>query len=117
MLIGRPLQQVPDERAADAEAHHHELVDAQMVHQAELVIGVGIPRAVDLERAGGFAADGVPEIRHDAAVLALELVDRIERIAALHGGDRRVQSATGNEQQPGKPEPLSSKRMRTAPFS
>ena len=38
--IGRPLQEVPDEWAADAEAHHHELVDAQMVQHTELVICV-----------------------------------------------------------------------------
>ena len=38
--IGCPLQKIPDEWAADAEAHHHELIDAQMIHQTELVIGV-----------------------------------------------------------------------------
>ena len=32
--IGRALQQVPDQGAADAEAQHHELVDAQVVHEA-----------------------------------------------------------------------------------
>ena len=57
--FGRALQQVPDERAADAEAHHQEFVDAEMVHQAKLVIGIGIPRAVDLDRARGLAAVGV----------------------------------------------------------
>ena len=34
----------------------HELVDPQVIHQAEMVVGVGIPRAVDLERAGGFTS-------------------------------------------------------------
>src|SRR5471030_2585780 len=47
----RPLQQVPDEGADDAEAHHQELLAAQMIHQAKLVIGVGVPRPVDLQRA------------------------------------------------------------------
>ena len=77
--IRRPLQQVPDEGAADAEAQHHELVDAQMIHQPELVVGVGIPRPVDLERTGGLAAIGVAQVRRDAAVLPLELLDRVER--------------------------------------
>ena len=35
-----PPQQVPDQRAADAEAHHHELVDAEVIHEAEVVIGI-----------------------------------------------------------------------------
>lgn len=35
--------------------HHHELVDAEVIHQAEMVIRVGIPRPVDLKRAGGLA--------------------------------------------------------------
>jgi len=30
----------------DAEAQHHELVDAQVIHQRELVVGVGIPGTV-----------------------------------------------------------------------
>src|SRR4029450_12300471 len=50
--IRRPLDQVPDERAANTEAKHHELVDAQMIHQTDMVVGVRIPRPVDLERAG-----------------------------------------------------------------
>jgi hypothetical protein len=57
--VGRPLQHVPDEGAADAEAQHHEFPDAQVIHHPELVVGVRIPRAVDLERAGGLAAVGV----------------------------------------------------------
>ena len=32
--LGRPLYQVPDEGAADAEAEHQELRDAQVSHQA-----------------------------------------------------------------------------------
>ena len=70
--IGRALQQIPDEGPADAEAEHHELVDAEMIHQAEMVVGVGIPRPIDLERAGGLAGIGVAQVGGDAAVLALE---------------------------------------------
>ena len=79
--VGRALDQVPDERAADAEAQHHELVDAEVIHQAEVVVGVGVPRPVDLERAGGLAAIGVAQVRRDAAVLALELLHGVERRA------------------------------------
>jgi predicted NBD/HSP70 family sugar kinase len=50
-----------------------------VIHQAEMVVGVGIPGPVDLERAGGLAAVGVAQVRRDAAVLALELLDRVER--------------------------------------
>ena len=35
-----PSQKVPDKGAANAEAQHHELVDAQVIHQTEMVIGV-----------------------------------------------------------------------------
>src|SRR5512144_2148153 len=34
-----PLQEVPDERATNAETQRHELVDAQVIHHTELVIG------------------------------------------------------------------------------
>jgi hypothetical protein len=57
--VGGPPQQVPDEGAADAEAKHHELRDAQVIHQAEVVVGVGVPGTVDLERASGVATVGV----------------------------------------------------------
>ncbi len=69
-----------------------------MIHQADVVIGVGIPRPVDLERAGGLAFVGVAQVRRDAAVLCLELLDRVKGPAG-QGGDRRVQSAAGNDQQ------------------
>src|ERR1700730_2323870 len=35
-----PPQEVPDKWAADAEAHHHELIYAQMIHHTEMVICV-----------------------------------------------------------------------------
>jgi hypothetical protein len=34
------FQEVPDEGPADAEAHYHELIDAQVIHHTELVICV-----------------------------------------------------------------------------
>jgi len=94
---GRPPQEVPDERAANAETHHHELVDAQVIHETEMIVRVGIPRPVDLEWAGGLPVVGVAQVRRDAAVLALELRDRVKRITQR--GDRRVQSSAGDQEQ------------------
>src|SRR5439155_7814092 len=67
--------------------------------ETEMVIGICIPRPFDLERAGGLAAVGVAQVRRDAAVLSLELLDRVEGIAAGQAGDRRVQPPAGDEQQ------------------
>ena len=36
---------------ADAKTVHHELVDAEMIHQSEMIVGVGIPGPIGLERA------------------------------------------------------------------
>ncbi len=97
--IGRALDEIPDEGAADAEADHHELVDAEVIHHAEVVVGEGIPGSFGLERACGLAALGVAQVGRDATVLALELLDRVERRAGGEIGDRRVQAAAGDEQQ------------------
>src|SRR6266850_5040297 len=50
-----PLDEVVDHGPADAEAHDQELPDAEVVHQPELVVGVGVPGAVDLQGAAGLA--------------------------------------------------------------
>src|SRR5215467_1382524 len=63
-----------------------------------MIIGKGIPRTVGLDRAGGFAAIGVAQVRKDAAVLSLELLDRVEG-AGGQAGHPRVQSTAGDEQQ------------------
>ena len=76
MRSGARCNRFQMKRAADAEAQHHEFPDAQVIHQPELVVGVGVPGPVDLERAGGLAAVGVAQVRRDAAVLALELLHR-----------------------------------------
>jgi hypothetical protein len=38
------LDQVPDEGPADSVAQHHEPIDAQVIHQADMVVGEGVPR-------------------------------------------------------------------------
>src|SRR5207249_2428308 len=76
--IGRALQETPDEWAANAETHHQELVDAQMIHQAELVVRIGFPGPVDFHRARGLATGGVAQVCRDATILPLELLDCIE---------------------------------------
>src|SRR5438128_7626849 len=93
-----PLQQVPDERAADAEAEHHEFPDAEMIHQAEMIVGISVPWPVHFKRPRGLAALGVAQIGRDNAELALELVERVERVGR-EARDRGVQPATGDDQQ------------------
>src|SRR5665647_3250455 len=71
-----------------------------MVHQTELVVGVGIPWTFDLERAGGLTGVGVTQVERDAAVFVPELLDRVEgRITASDARDRRIQSPAGDQQQ------------------
>src|SRR5206468_720687 len=60
--IWRALDQTPDEGAANAETHHHELVDAEVIHQADLVIGVRLPRSFDVDRSAGLAARRVAQV-------------------------------------------------------
>ena len=78
----------------------------QVIHQSEMVVGIGIPRPLDLERAGGLAAVGVAQVRRDAAILALELLDRVEgscvRPAIVEFSPPPAISSNG------KPEPCSS---------
>src|SRR5215813_5194737 len=47
--LRRSLEQLEYERAADAVAQHEELVRAQVVHQTELVVRVGVPGLLDLQ--------------------------------------------------------------------
>jgi hypothetical protein len=68
-----------------------------MVHQPDVIVGVGVPRPVDLEWAGGLAAIGVAQIRRDDMVPALELLQRVEGVVGK-AGNRRVQPAAGDHQ-------------------
>src|ERR1700676_67971 len=70
-----------------------------MIHQSELVVGVGIPRPVDLDRAGGLAAGGVAQVRCDAAILSLELLNGVEGRVAGEEGYGGVQSPAGKQHQ------------------
>ena len=78
---------------------HHEPLDAEVIHEAEVVVGVGVPGPVDLERAGGLAARRVTQVGRNAAILAFELVDGIERRVLHCPGDRGVLPAAGDDQQ------------------
>src|SRR5262249_49652347 len=75
-----------------------EFIDAQMIHHADMVIGIRIPRAIDLNRTRRLAGIGVAQVRRDAAVLSLELVDGVKGQSAQPGDDP-VQSPARNEQQ------------------
>jgi len=87
-----------------------------VIHETEMVIGICIPRPFDLERAGGLAAVGVAQVRRDAAVLSLELLDRVKGIPPVKPEivEFNPPPAMSNN---GKPEPDSSKWMRTGPLS
>ena len=96
--VRRPLHQLPGKAAADAVAHVEELVDAEVIHQPELVVGEGPPGVVDRHGAGGLAAIGVALVHRDAAEVVRE---------CFHGVDHRgrpvadagVQAPTGGDQQ------------------
>ena len=68
------------EAAADAVAHVEELADAEMVHQPELVVGEGVPRVVDRDRAGRIAAVGVALVHGDGRVIMRPIVKCLERL-------------------------------------
>src|SRR6202040_4157796 len=70
-----------------------------MIHQTELVIGVGFPRPVDLDRTGGLAAGGVAQVRCNAAILSLELLNGVEGRVAGEEGNGGVQSPAGKQHQ------------------
>ena len=69
-----------------------------MVHQADMVIGVGVPRSVGLERPRGLAGVGIAQIGDDDAVFVLELLHRVEGMG-LETCDRRVQPAARDDHQ------------------
>src|SRR5579864_179647 len=70
-----------------------------MIHQTNLVVGVGFPRPVDLDRAGGLATGGVAQVRCDAAILSLELLNGVEGRVASEEGYGGVQSPAGKQHQ------------------
>src|SRR5580704_7927660 len=70
-----------------------------MIHQADLVVGVGFPRPVDLDRAGGLAAGGVAQVSCDAAILSLELLNGVEGRVAGEEGNGGVQSPARKQHQ------------------
>ncbi len=96
--LRRPLHQLHRERAADAVAEEAELADAEMVHQAQLVVGERAPGIVDRDRTGELAAGGVALIHGDDAEVVLELLRNVDHRARPHG-DTRVQAAAGRCQQ------------------
>ena len=69
------------EGAADAVADEQELVDAQMVHQGQLVVSEGAPRVFHLHRAGGLAADCVALVHGDDAEVVLEHFHGVKHLA------------------------------------
>src|SRR5215468_12081635 len=96
--LRRALHQLHRERAADAVAEEAELVDAKLVHHAQLVVGERAPGIVDRNRSGGLAARGVALVHGDHAEVVLELLRNVDHRTRPHG-DARVQAAAGRRQQ------------------
>ena len=92
------LHQLHRERATDAVAEEGELADAEMVHQAELVVGEGVPGIGDRDRTGGLAVRGVSLIHGDHAEVVLEFLHDVDhRVRPVDHA--RVQAAAGRRQQ------------------
>src|SRR5512145_1828995 len=64
-----------------------------------MVVGIGVPRPIDLERPGGLAARRVAQVGRDTAVLVLEFRDRVERRPVRHEADGRVLAPAGKDEQ------------------
>src|SRR5262245_64886790 len=64
-----------------------------------MVIGIGVPRSIDLERPEGLAARCVAQVGRDTAVLVLEFLDRVERRPVRHEVDGRVLTPAGDDEQ------------------
>ena len=77
-----------------------------MVHQADLVVGVGVPRSVGLQGPSRLAALGVAQIGGDDAEFVREFVEGVERMR-LQPRNGRVEPTAGITSS-GNPDPASS---------
>src|SRR5262249_24026153 len=71
----------------------------EVVHQPELIVCVGVPGPLDLQRAGGLPVVTVAQIHRDAAELVLELLHRVEGRSARPPRDRGVETVARDQQQ------------------
>src|SRR5215475_5789892 len=101
--VAGAFQQIPDERSADAEAHHHELTNAEVVHQADMVVRVGVPCSAGLKRPSRLAALGVAQIGGDDAEFLREFVEGVEWMRLQPRNGRVEPTARDHEQR--KPRP------------
>ncbi len=100
------LHQLHRERAADAVAEEKELVDAEMVHHADLVVGERAPGIVDRDRSGRLAVAGVALVHDDDAEVVLELLRDVD-----HRGSANWRSASSSRR-PAAPAAGSPSRSR-----
>jgi hypothetical protein len=70
-----------------------------VIHEGEVVVGVGVPRPIHLERPGRLAARCVAQVGRDTAVLVLEFLDRVEGRPVRHEADGRVLAPAGDDEQ------------------
>src|SRR5712691_11329949 len=97
--VRRLLDQLKDERAANAAAYRQSLVDPQVVEQPELILGVRAPRITRVQ--GSARSTSIALVHRNNAELVLEGGDRVEG-HAVPEIDRRIQ-ATRRQQQQRKP--------------
>ena len=67
-----------------------------MVQQAQVIVGKGIPRPIDRERASGLAGQRVAQVGSDAAVIILEALERLEGGGGVEVAQDGVEPATRN---------------------
>jgi hypothetical protein len=98
----RAFHQLHPERAADAVAKEKELADAEMVHHAELVVGEGVPRIVERNRAGRLAVGGVALVTRKSFLNSSMML--ITAVGQLLMREFRPPPGVASS---GKPEPIS----------
>src|SRR5215470_5299130 len=71
-----------------------------MIHQRELIVGVGIPGPINLKGPRGLPRRSVAQVEGDATILVGKLLHGVEgRIWARDALDTRIQSAACDQEQ------------------
>ncbi len=92
------FHELEGKRATDAIAHEAELIDPEVVHQPQLVVGEGPPRVINRNRSARLAAIGVALVHRNAAEIVLEFLHGVEDLVRPIA-DERIQPATRGDQE------------------
>ena len=88
-----------DHRPADAEAHDQKLLDAEVVHQPKVVIGMGVPGPVNLKRAARLPWVSVAQVNTDTTEILFVSLHRVEGYRRIQQWQRGIEPAAWNDQQ------------------